>query len=199
MTTRMMLGAAALLAGLAAAMPAWAHAGGGHATFLDGALHPIGGADHLAAMIAVGLWAGLVGGVRRWVWPASFVAAMIAGAVAGWYALPAPGIETAIALSVVALGVAIASNWSPAIVVGVVAIAAFGAAHGVAHGAEMPGEHLLNAYAAGVIVATAVLHAAGLAIAVALGGGMAQRLAPRLAGGTLALLGVVLVAGTLVA
>jgi urease accessory protein len=197
MTKRMSGLGTAVLAALLIAGPAMAHPGHDHGGFLAGALHPLGGADHLAAMLAVGLWAGIVGGARRWAWPVTFVVAMIVGAVLGWSALPAPGIETAIAASVLALGVAIARGWSPPLAIGVIAIAAFGAAHGFAHGAEMPGEALLNPYAVGFVVATAAFHAAGLALALLVL--RAQPRAPRLAGGALACLGLVLVAGTLVA
>lgn len=184
-------------AGLLLAGPAAAHPGHDHGSLVAGVLHPLGGADHLAAMLAVGLWAGIVGGARRWAWPAAFVTAMVIGTAAGWFALPAPGVELVIAGSVVALGVAIALGWSPHLAVGAIAIAAFGAAHGFAHGAEMPGEALLTPYAAGFIMATAALHAAGLALAAFVL--RARPLAPRLAGGALASLGVVLVVGALVA
>lgn len=188
----------AALAATLFALPASAHPGHDQAGLVAGLMHPIGGLDHLAAMLAVGLWAGLVGGTRRWVWPACFVAAMVAGALAGWSGLPIPAVETAIAASVLALGAAIAAGWSPAVAVGAALIAAFGLAHGHAHGTEMPDGVLLGGYAAGFVTGTALLHAAGLALAVGLpawGG----RLAPRLAGGALASLGLVLVAATLIA
>ena len=187
----------AVLAGLLLAGPAAAHPGHDQGSLVAGMLHPLGGADHLAAMLAVGLWAGIVGGARRWAWPAAFVGALAAGAALGWSAWPAPGIEMLIAASVVALGAAIALGWSPPLAVGAIAIATFGAAHGFAHGAEMPGEALLNPYAAGFIIATAALHAAGFALAMLVLRGRPS--APRLAGGALASLGLVLVAGTLVA
>jgi urease accessory protein len=190
---------ATLLAASLVALPAAAHPGHEHATFWHGVLHPVGGLDHLAAMVAVGLWAGFVGGSRAWAWPASFVAAMVAGALVGWYSLAAPGVELLIAASVVALGLAIAAGWAPSVALGAVAIAAFGMAHGFAHGAEMPGEHLLNPYALGFVTATATLHALGLGLAVALLQARVRPLASRLAGGALASLGLALLAGALVA
>ena len=60
----------AAAAPLVAASAASAHTG--HETgfsLVDGALHPLGGLDHLAAMISVGLWAALAGGRRVWAWP----------------------------------------------------------------------------------------------------------------------------------
>jgi urease accessory protein len=179
-------------------LPALAHPGHGHDGLAAGLMHPIGGVDHLAAMLAVGLWAGLAGGARRWVWPATFVAAMVVGAAAGWAGLPILGVEAVIAASVLALGAAIAAGWSPAVALGAAMVAGFGIAHGVAHGVEMPGGSLMSLYALGFVSGTALLHAAGLALAVALSA-YGARLAPRLAGGAIASLGLVLVAGAFVA
>jgi len=191
------IGVTALFAGLAA--PALAHPGHAHAGFLDGLLHPAGGADHLAAMVAVGLWAGLVGSARRWAWPAVFVIAMVAGAGLGWSSLPVPAVETLVAGSVVALGGAIALGWSPPLAVGAAAVAALGAVHGFVHGAEMPGEAFLGAYAAGFVTGTALLHGAGLALADWIAGAGLRPVASRLAGAALAVLGAGLVGASLLA
>lgn len=185
----------AMTAATLVASPALAHSGHDRGGFLAGLLHPVGGLDHLAAMVAVGLWAGVVGGRRRWLWPAAFVTAMIAGAAAGWANLPPLGVETAIAASVAVLGLAIAAGWAPATALGAVPIAAFGFAHGFAHGVEMPGETPPWAYACGFVVGTALLHALGLGLAAALAT-LGSRVAPRLAGGALASLGALLVAGS---
>ena len=48
-------------------LPALAHTGVGPvAGFAAGVAHPLGGADHLMAMVAVGLLAGLLGGRAIW-------------------------------------------------------------------------------------------------------------------------------------
>ena len=58
--------------------------GGGHHNFLDSfthaIAHPFGGADHLAAMLAVGAWSALAFGKsgKAWAAPAGFVALLIA-------------------------------------------------------------------------------------------------------------------------
>jgi urease accessory protein len=192
---RMKLVAAAVATTLFA-LPALAHPGHDHGSLAAGLMHPIGGVDHLAAMLAVGLWAGLVGGTRRWIWPAAFVVALAFGLALGWTSLPIPWVEAIVAASVLAFGVAIAAGWAPAAALGGVMIAAFGVAHGFAHGAEMEGETLFSPYAAGFVAATALLHAAGLGLAVGLAA-FGTRLAPRLAGGALASLGLGLLAGTL--
>ena len=51
--------------------------GGGHG-FVHGFLHPLGGADHVLAMVAVGLLAWQLGG-RAWLLPATFMAVMALG------------------------------------------------------------------------------------------------------------------------
>jgi hydrogenase/urease accessory protein HupE len=47
--------------------------------FLAGLAHPGSGADHILAMIAVGLWGAVVGGRALWAWPAAFVARIVVG------------------------------------------------------------------------------------------------------------------------
>jgi len=154
---------------LAAALPASAHTGRSETTGLvAGLLHPLTGLDHLAAMVAVGLWAGLAGGARLWIWPAAFVGAMLVGAVAGWQAVAVGGVELASAASVAALGVLVASGWRAPLALGLGAIATFGLAHGYAHGAEAPADGTGLSYAAGFVAATAALHTAGLAVVIAL-------------------------------
>ena len=73
----------------AAAMPlaTLAHTGadaGSHHGFLTGFMHPLTGLDHLAAMLAVGLWSALVAR-RAWpdlLWaPAGFAALLLVGAL----------------------------------------------------------------------------------------------------------------------
>jgi urease accessory protein len=193
----MMIGAAATAAAVVlVSVPAVAHPGHGHeAGFAAGLLHPVSGADHLAAMLAVGLWAGFAGEGRRWFWPAAFVAGMAAGIVFGWSSLIPAGIELVIAATLVVLGSALFARWSPPAVLGAAAIGVAAIAHGAAHGAAMPGEAFDAAFVAGILAATAALHALGIAAAVRL---RAVASAQGLAGLACAALGLVFVAGTLV-
>jgi len=121
--------------------------------------------DHLLAMIAVGLWAGLCGGRRKWLWPATFVASMIAGSVIGVFAALNLPVEPAILASVMVLGLATALSLQVPTVLGGLVIAVFGMAHGYAHGIEMP--HTANGldFAAGFAFATAILHVMGVVTA----------------------------------
>jgi urease accessory protein len=154
----------AILFGLAAT-PALAHVGvGSHFSFLHGFEHPFGGLDHLAAMIAVGLWGAVAGGRRVWAWPLAFVATMIVGGILGRAGVALPMVEPAIALSVVILGMLVAATVRVPVALGAAIVAVFAIFHGHAHGAEAPETGWLG-YAAGFVIATALLHTVGIGIA----------------------------------
>ena len=93
------------------ALPAAALAHTGHMEpggFMHGFEHPLGGLDHLLAMVAVGLWAAQSGGRALLALPAAFVGAMILGGLAGMAGLPLPAVELGILGSVLALGALVA-------------------------------------------------------------------------------------------
>ncbi|HEY0200135.1 MAG TPA: HupE/UreJ family protein, partial [Burkholderiaceae bacterium] len=111
------LRAAAVL--LLAALPLAASAhigvdGGTHHGFLTGFLHPLTGLDHLAAMVAVGLWSALA---ARRAWPdllaapLGFAAMLLAGALLGLGGVQLPGVEPMIAASLLALGLLVVTRW----------------------------------------------------------------------------------------
>lgn len=172
---------------------ALAHVGvDAHGSFFSGLMHPLGGIDHLAAMIAVGLWAAMIGGTRIWIWPAAFVGAMIGGGVLGYSGLHLPFVEPTIAASAFILGFAIAFAFKAPIGIGVALIAAAGIFHGHAHGMEAPEGDWLG-YVAGFVLATAALHAGGIAIGRVLKSDNGL-VAARVLGGATAVLGLVLLA-----
>ena len=151
---------------LLAAGPALAHPGhGAQSGFAVGLFHPFSGLDHLLAMVAVGLWAGLTFRKSWWIWPATFVGFMLAGFVLGVGHAAAPAAEVAIAASVIGLGLAIGLEFKPPAAVGSALIALFALAHGYAHGQEMPAGADTVRFALGFGLATVVLHGAGLAVA----------------------------------
>lgn len=130
-------------------------------TFLSGALHPVGGADHVLAMLAIGLLAAQRGGRALWALPLAFVGAMLAGGIPGAAGLPLPAVEPMVLTSTVLLGVLVALARPVPLAAVAVATALFGAAHGWAHGAEGP-QAGLALYAAGFALVTAGLHGLGL-------------------------------------
>lgn len=186
-----------ILSVLALGLPslALAHPGLGHG-FLQGVAHPVGGLDHLLAMLAVGLLAGRAGGTALWKIPASFMAMMACGTLIGMAALPLPLVETGIALSIVVFGLMLASNRSPTLLLTTVAAGFFALFHGHAHGAEATQAISGFAYAAGLLSMTAVLHACGAIAAMMLTRASGVS-ALRVGGGVLALAGLGISAGLL--
>jgi urease accessory protein len=186
--------AALLVAG--AALPAQAHVGIGSASsFPAGFMHPLSGLDHLAVMVAVGLWAALKGGKALWAWPLAFIGVMLAGGALGMAHVPIPFVEPGILASVVALGILVALAvdlpvWSGALIIGLFALF-----HGHAHGAEAPASAAGLDYMAGFALATALLHGVGLAAGLGLGTRM--RGIARAAGAACAAIGVGLVFGVI--
>ncbi|MCR0984555.1 HupE/UreJ family protein [Roseomonas populi] len=176
-------------------LPALAHTGLGHvAGFTAGFAHPLGGADHLMAMVAVGLWAGLIGGRATWALPLAFLAAMTAGGALGMAGIGLPMVEAGIAGSVIVLGALVALAVRPPLAVALGLAALFGLFHGHAHGAEMAPGAGAAGYAAGFLLATAALHALGLAVGAA--GRPGFRAAARVAGaGSVAAMVALLVLG----
>lgn len=140
---------------------ALAHDGHG-AGFAAGLVHPLTGADHLLAMVAVGLWAAGLGGRAVWALPGAFVGALAAGAVAGVAGLALPGVEPGILASVMVLGALAALAVRMPMGVAVAGVAGFGLLHGLAHGAEVTGS--FAPYAVGFTLTSLALHLAGLGL-----------------------------------
>lgn len=148
--------------------PAQAHVGQ-HVSFAigDGFAHPFLGPDHLAAMVAVGLWSALAGGRRLWFWPAAFISAMLVGGFIGRSGMHLPHVEPAIAVSVVVLGLLVTVGLRAPTSAGALVVAAFAIFHGAAHGAEAPTAGWAG-YAMGFVFATALLHGLGVGLALLL-------------------------------
>lgn len=177
------------------ATPALAHVGhDDHAGFLLGFLHPLGGADHVLAMVGVGILAVQLGGRALWLVPVSFVGMMIVGGLLGLAGVAVPHVETGIAASVLVVGALVAFNVGLPSGLATALVGAFAIFHGYAHGMELPGGSGPLAFGAGFVLATALLHVAGIGI-----GGLFRWLAGdtktwarRIAGGAMALTGAVL-------
>ncbi|WP_394788740.1 HupE/UreJ family protein [Rhodoferax sp.] len=125
--------------------------------FISGFMHPLSGLDHIAAMVAVGIWGAFLGSPAMWLLPVIFPMVMALG-------VPMPGVEVGIALSGVILGAMVAFAAKPPLWVASVLVAIFAIFHGYAHGAELP--HAANAvtYAVGFVIATGLLHLGGIAV-----------------------------------
>ncbi|MDP3871503.1 MAG: HupE/UreJ family protein [Methyloversatilis sp.] len=152
-----------------AAGVAHAHEGHGAHGLAAGLAHPFAGVDHLLAMIAVGVWsAAALRGAQRLAGPAWFLLALLAGAFVGVQTGAGVYIEAGVALSVALFGVLLLARRQLPAVAGLALVAAAGALHGVAHGAEWAAGTSFTGYAAGFMLGSALLHAAGLAAGAAL-------------------------------
>lgn len=195
------LSALAALAVLAASSTvASAHVGvGSTGGFAHGFWHPIGGLDHILAMVMVGLFAAQLGGRALWLVPAAFVGVMAVAGLGGFAGIPVPFVELGISLSIVVLGAAVGLGLRTLVASAMGLVGFFALFHGYAHGAEMPDSVAGLAYGAGFVAATALLYIAGLTCGLVLASraGRGGRMLVRAAGGLTAIAGVAVMTGTI--
>ena len=194
---------ATLVALMSLTAPACAHVGMGAVdTFGHGFWHPLGGLDHMLAMVAVGLYSASLGGRALWLVPSAFVGTMVLGGLLGYLAFPLPLVETGIGLSVIAMGLGVAFSVRLSAMGAMALVGLFALFHGHAHGTEGMGLVVaLLPYAVGFVIATASLHVAGVALGLGLDrlGTTPSNVLRRVAGTAGALAGVCILAGWLAA
>ena len=194
--TALRLSAAAALA----LIPAIASAHPGHegaAGLAHGFMHPLGGIDHILAMVTVGLIAARLGGRALWLVPTSFVVTMAVAGLAGMAGIGFANAEAGIALSLVVLGAMIALRLTMPVAAAMALVGFFAIFHGYAHGAEMPETVSGLAYGAGFLAATALLHGLGIALGLTLGQAGFGRRTLRLGGTAAMLAGAALLIGAI--
>ncbi len=153
------------LAAAIAATPALAHTGEGFGGgFLSGLAHPVLGWDHVAAMVAVGLWGAFLGRPAIWILPVVFPLVMALGAAASVIGMPLPFVETGIAASAIVLGLLVALAARPPLWIAAILVGIFAVFHGHAHGTELPEAASPFGYALGFVLSTGLLHVAGIAL-----------------------------------
>lgn len=130
-------------------------------------MHPLGGLDHVAVMVAVGLLAVRLGGRALWLLPLTFISLMAVGGALGMAGAALPVTEAMIGLSVAAMLAALILRWTPPAPAAAAMVGAFALFHGLAHGAEMPENASGLAFASGFVLATVLLHGVGLAAGLA--------------------------------
>jgi urease accessory protein len=146
---------------------AFAHAEqGGASGLLAGLRHPVSGLDHVVAMVAVGLWGAQLGAPAVWLLPVTFPMVMAFGGMLGLSGVSLPGVEAAVALSGVALGLAVLGEWRPRLGLAAAVVGFFAVFHGHAHGVELPPGADGLAYSIGFVAATGTLHATGIGVGV---------------------------------
>ena len=158
-------------------------------SFMDGLLHPLTGLDHLAAMLAVGLWSALSATSARRIWlaPVAFAAMLLVGALLGLNGVELPAVEPMIAASLLVMGLLVATRAQLPLAVTAGVVGVFAVFHGIAHGTELAGGGNGFAPLLGMLVATIALHLAGVGIGLALRAHSVWW--PRVVGGLTALLG----------
>ncbi len=191
---------AAAFAATTVATAAFAHTGVTATSGLAaGFAHPLGGLDHVLAMVGVGLFAWMLMGKALWLVPAAFVGMMSIGGVLGVFQVPVPMVELGIALSIVAIGGLVALGRSIPVAAAMAIVGVFAVFHGHAHGSEMPETMSGLSYGIGFVIATALLHAAGLGAGFAIGkiGEVRGIQVARVGGAAMAAIGVAIVVGVL--
>lgn len=172
-------------------IPSFAHAHIGAAAasgWVHGLSHPFSGLDHVCAMIAVGLWAAQMGGRALWRVPLAFVSVMMLGGLLGMAAISVPFIEAGIVMSLLVLGVLIAAAVRLPLPMSIAIVGVFAVFHGYTHGAEVPQSISSLGYAAGFMLATALLHLSGMGVALLLKR-LERAMLLRAAGGAVAVCG----------
>ena len=139
---------------------------GGHAGegFVSGFLHPVTGADHVVAMVAVGLWGGILGKPAIWILPVTFPVVMALGGMLGIADVPLAFVEPGIALSGIILGLMVLLIKKVPFGIAAVLVGLFGLFHGYAHGVELPRSAAPLAYSIGFVISTGILHLIGIAL-----------------------------------
>ncbi len=154
MITHLMTNVPALLTPL----PAVAGANG----LVSGLLHPVLGFDHLVAMVSVGLLSVQLGHKHIWSLPAAFVIFLAVGGILGLVGIGLPQVEGIIALSVLFLGLAIATGAKVGSFIAYPMVAIFAIFHGHAHGQEVPSLNDPTTYVIGFLTASAIPHLLGV-------------------------------------
>jgi len=134
--------------------------------FASGFKHPWSGADHIVAMLAVGIWGAQLGAPAIWLLPVAFPMVMAMGGFMGLVGIPLPGTEIGIALSALLLGAMVCGEVRPKMWVAVILVGIFGLFHGHAHGTELPPGESGLLYSLGFVIATGTLHATGITLGI---------------------------------
>jgi urease accessory protein len=146
---------------------AFAHPGHTAAGFSAGFMHPLTGWDHVAAMLAIGLWSTQLGGMARITLPAVFLLAMLAGALLAGPWLPASFIEAVILSSVVASAALVIRGARPLGWMACLMVGCFAVFHGMAHSVDSVAP-LSAGYLYGMLLVSAGLLAVGIGFGMSL-------------------------------
>lgn len=105
---------------------------------LSGVGHPVLGFDHLFFVLAMGIAALFT--TRRYMAPAAYIAAMLAGCALMYAGVALPAAEVVIALSLLVVGGVVLSGRALTLAPALALFAVFGAFHGSAFGGSIAGQ-----------------------------------------------------------
>jgi urease accessory protein len=138
-----------------------------HGSFMTGLLHPLGGMDHLLAMLAVGVWSAVsarrAGPALLW-GPLAFANMLVLGALLGLQGMGGAVVEPMVAASLLALGLLVLTRQGMNAAASMVLVGGFAVFHGLAHGAELAATGNTFVAVAGMFATTIALHLAGVAL-----------------------------------
>jgi urease accessory protein len=162
----------AILLSLAATLvpvTGYAHAGDVTATgFLAGLLHPWTGLDHVAAMLAVGLWAMLMRNRSMSALLCATVVGIVAGAFLGAYPDMLTFPERITALSVIVVGLFATLPGQPRVPLPAMLVGLFSFFHGYVHAVETPSQFSQLAFSGGFLTSMLALQLLGVVMAASL-------------------------------
>lgn len=133
-----------------------------YGSFAAGLSHPLSGLDHILAIIAVGLWAAMLGKRAVWIVPTAFVVIMLTGFGLALAHISLPAVEPMVLASTIVLGSVVAMALKLDVRLCTSLVGLFALFHGHAHGAEL-GQAGAAQFGLGFALITALLHAAGAA------------------------------------
>ncbi len=142
-----------------------------HSSFMSGLLHPLGGVDHLLAMLAVGIWSAVsarhAGPALLW-GPLAFANMLVLGALLGLQGMDGGVVEPMVAASLLALGLLVLTRRGMGVAASMALVGCFAVFHGLAHGAELAAINGVGGDAvaaiAGMFTTTIALHLTGVAL-----------------------------------
>jgi urease accessory protein len=157
--------------------------------FGHGFTHPMLGVDHLLVMLIVGVWAAQqTDRFATWMPIGGFIGMMLVGFLGARSGIHLPFIESGIPISVLMMGLLVATGLRCSIRSTLPLIGLFAFFHGHAHGMEIPVGVNSMAYMTGFLFGTGLLHAIGLLAGVAIRAGN-HSLIFRFCGGMVAVAG----------
>ena len=136
----------------------------------EGLLHPLAGADHLLAMLAVALWSAMVyPALKRAIsLPLSFSLILLLGALLGMAGLRIPLVEPLIMASLLVLGLMLVGMARLPVQAGAALVGFFAFFHGAAHGMELPEGGGAILFILGFMISTLLIHCTGMVAGVIL-------------------------------